>query len=108
MDLVKIDRLHLQAAKAVLALAADGFALQTLLDLALLIPDALALGEYVRTIRTALYRASDNLLRVAKTIDRSGINPVDAAIESGVNGSDRFLIVLRTPGERPARAAHGP
>src|SRR5581483_5466193 len=57
---------------------------------------------------TTLHRAPDNFFRVAEAVDRGGIDPVDAAIESGVNGSDRFLVILRAPGKRPARTPHGP
>ena len=45
---------------------------------------------------------------MAQAVDGGGIDPVHAAIERRVDGGDGFVVVLRSPGERPSAAAHRP
>ena len=95
----------MQAPKAGLHLAAEGVRLETLGDLALLVPDALALGENVRRIGEPLDGPADYFFRVAKTVDGSGVDPIDAFVERGADRGDGLVDVLRSPGERPSRVA---
>ena len=55
-----------------------------------------------------LQRARDDFLGVSETVDCGRVDPVDAEFERTVNGGDRFVVVLGSPGELPARAADGP
>ena len=54
VDLIEVDDVHFEAAQAGFALAADGIRLQALVDLAVLVPVALALGEDVRAVGASL------------------------------------------------------
>ena len=53
-------------------------------------------------------RAGHDLFRVAKTVKRGRVNPMDAVIESGVNRRDRVRFVLRTHAAIPATAPNCP
>ena len=55
-----------------------------------------------------LQRASNHLFGVAEAVDGRGIDPVDAEVEGAMDGGDRFVVVLRSPGEFPIAAADGP
>src|SRR2546423_11887564 len=46
--------------------------------------------------------------RVAEAVDGCGVEPVDALVKGDVDRLDRCLVVLRSPAELPAGAAHGP
>jgi hypothetical protein len=67
VDLVEVDRLRLETAEARFALPPEGIRLQALRDFALLVPNQLALGEGVRTLRAARERPADDFFRVAKS-----------------------------------------
>ena len=108
MDLVEVDRLHLQAPEAGLAFAEDGLALQAPADLALFVPDAGTLGEEQGLGGEILDGAAHHFLGMAKTVDRGGIDPVHSEVERRVNGRDGIGVVLRPPGELPIAAPHGP
>jgi hypothetical protein len=45
---------------------------------------------------------------MAQAIDCSGVNPVDAAIQSALDGADRFAVILRAPAELPVAATDAP
>ena len=98
----------MQAAQARLALAADGVGLEALVDLAVLVPVALALGEDVRPVASALERPRHDFLGMAEAVHGGGVDPIDAAVERRVDGGDRLVVVLRSPGEGPAAAADRP
>ena len=87
---------------------ADGIGFQALIDLAVLVPVALALGEDVRPIRAALQGARDHFLGMPEAVHRGGVDPIDAAIEGLVDGGDRLVVVLRTPGECPSASRPSP
>ncbi len=42
-----------------------------------------------------------------ETVDRRGIDPVDAKIEGSFDGLDGFVVVLSAPGKLPITAADG-
>src|SRR6267378_1491977 len=109
MDLVEIDHIDGKAAEAVLDFAADRIGAQYLLYLTLGIPAQPALGEDVR-FRAAplLQRAADDFLGVSQTVDSGRVDPVDAQFECALNRSNGVVVVLRSPGELPARPADGP
>ena len=44
----------------------------------------------------------------AESVRGGGVNPVDTEFECAVNGCDGIVVILRSPGELPARAAYGP
>ena len=108
MDLVQVDDIDLEAAQAVFAFAAEGIALQVLNDLAISIPGALALGEYIGFVGAAFEGARDHFLGMAESVHGGGVDPVDAVVQGGVNGGNGLVIVLGTPGEGPSGATHCP
>ncbi len=73
-----------------------------------LAPRAFALGEDVGLGRDAFKRSRHHLLGMAQTINRRGVDPVEAGFEPGADCGNRLAVVLRSPGESPASAAHGP
>src|SRR5258708_35169049 len=109
MDLVQIDDIDGEAAEAVLDFFTDRISAQYFVHLTFETPAQAAFGTDVRP-RTApvLQRAADDFLRVSQTVDGGRINPVDAEFERTVNGGNGVVVVLRSPGELPARAADRP
>src|SRR5712664_242867 len=103
MDLVKIDRVHLQATQTVLAFAPDGSSAEFLSDVPFLVPAKDTLGENIRA-RAApiLHRAGNDFFGMAHAVDGGGIDPVDTKFERTMNRRDRIRIILRAPGEFPA------
>ena len=106
VDLVEVDRLHLEAAQAVFHLAAD--LQQGAPDPALVVPHHAALGEEEWLDRRLLHRLPDDRLGVAKAVDGRRVDPVDAEVDGLADGRDGGVIVLRPPGEGPVAAAYGP
>src|SRR5205814_748711 len=109
MDLVKVNGFDLQAAQAFLALTANGISLQDVMDFPLFVPTQTTFGEDIRTrAAPTCQRAGDNFFRVARPIDRRGIDPVDSQFQCTMNRRDGRVVILRTPGELPAGATNGP
>src|ERR1039458_4171039 len=109
VDLVKIDYVDGKAAKAILDFAADRVGDQYFLYLTVGIPAQATLGKDVWSgAAPAFQRPADYFLGVPQTVDCGRVDPVDAEFERTMNSGDRFVVVLRTPGELPARAADGP
>src|SRR6185312_8942195 len=108
VDLVEIDGVDVEAAKAVLAFFEDGGLFEALVDDAVRPPAPLALGEDVRLLREAFEGAADDFFGMPETVYGGGVDPVDAFIESRVNRVDGSVVILRAPGECPTGAAHGP
>ena len=109
MDLVKVDGVHLESAQAVFAFLADRRLAQDGAHLALLAPHLTALREHVRPLALPLrQRPRDHLLRATQPVDGRGIDPVDAEIERGVDGSHRVVVLLAAPAELPVAATDGP
>src|SRR5262249_5154898 len=52
--------------------------------------------------------AGDDLFRVAEPVDGRGVDPVDAGVHRLVDRGDGVAVLLRAPGELPARPADGP
>src|SRR5712664_2581 len=103
MDLVKIDRVNLQATQAVLAFAADGSSAEFLSDVPFFVPAKNALGKNVRPRTTPIFhRAGYNFFGMAHPVDGCGVDPVDTKFERTMNRRDRIRIILRAPGEFPA------
>src|SRR6202051_2407768 len=109
MDLVEIDHIDGETAEAVLDFFTDRISAQYFVHLTFETPAQAALGKDVGP-RTApvLQRAADDFLRVSQTVDGGRVNPVDAEFERAVNGGNGVVVVLRSPGELPARAADSP
>src|SRR5229473_193221 len=109
MDLVEIDHIDGEATEAVFDFFTDRISTQYFLYLTFETPAQSALGKDVRS-RTApvLQRAADDFLGVSESVDCGRVDPVDAEFERAVNGGNGVVIVLRSPGELPARAANGP
>ena len=74
-----VNGFDLQAAQAVFAHAANGIGPQHVMDFPLSVPTQTTFGEDIRTrAAPTRQRAGDNFFRVARAIDRRGINPVDS------------------------------
>ena len=113
VDLVEIDDVQLQAAQARLQFVADGIALQAAMNLILglpefLAPDHRALGKDVGLLLPSFQRPCHHFFRMAKAINRRGIDPVDAKVEGALNRGDRIVVVLRAPAKLPVATADGP
>src|SRR5450631_1841954 len=109
MDLVKIDHVDGKAAKTVLDFAANRVGAQYFLHFTVGIAAQAALGEDVRFGSAPLLKSpAHHFLGVSQTVDGGRVDPVDAQFERTVNGGDGFVVVLRSPGELPTRAADGP
>src|ERR1700675_1124556 len=109
MDLVEIDHIDGEATEAVLDFFTDRISAQYFVHLTFETPAQAALGKDVRP-RTApvLQCAADDFLGMSQTVDSGCIDPVDAEFERAVNGGNGVVVVLRSPGELPARAADSP
>ena len=109
VDLVEVDHVHAQPAQAALRLLAHARRLQPVEDRALgrVIPDQAALRRQDHAIAAPLERLADDFLRVAQAVGGRGVDPVDPRVEAGLDGRDRFVVVLRPPAEVP-RPADGP
>ena len=59
-------------------------------------------------MRAPRQRPRHHFFGMAQPVDGGRIDPVHAAIERRVDGGDGFVVVLRSPGERPSAAAHRP
>src|SRR5258708_22239860 len=94
MDLVKIDRVHLQATQAVLAFAADGSSAEFLSDVPFFVPAKNALGKNVRPRATPIfYRAGYDFFRMAHAVDGGVVDPIDAKFSRPINGRLRSRIL---------------
>ncbi len=108
MDLVEIDNVDVKAAQAVFAFLADGGGFEGGHDFALVVPGAFAFGEDVGFVGAAFESLAYDFFGVAETVDGGGIDPVEAGIESGMDGGDGIVVILIAPGEGPAGAADSP
>ena len=108
VDLVKIDHVRLEAAQAVLALAANRIGLERGADVSCGVPYPFALGEHIGTWGAPANCPGDYFFRVTQSVERGGVNPVEAVIQSGMDGGNRVAIILRPHAAVPATSAHGP
>ena len=103
MDLVQIDDIHLQTAQAGFAFPPDGigFRLFRIWRFSFQMRSHLVntYGRFERPFESARH----HFFRMAEAVNRGGIDPVDAAIQRGVDGRDRFVVVLG-----PQANAHPP
>jgi hypothetical protein len=99
VDLVEIDGIDGEAAQTGFAFAADGIAPEGAADGASFVPDESAFREYIRTGGAAFERAADDFFGVAEPVNGGGVDPVDAAVEGGMDGGDGVGVVLGSPGE---------
>src|SRR5260370_11294604 len=103
VDLVKIDRVHLQATQAILAFAPDGSGAEFLSDVPFLVPAKDTLGKNVRPRAAPIFhRAGYNFFGMAHAVDGGRVDPIDAKLERTMNRRDRIRIILPAPGEFPA------
>ena len=105
MHLVEVDA---EPPRAGFALRPHRTGLEALADLTLLVSCAGALGEDIGTGRDSLDRAGDHFLGMAEAVDGGGVDPIHAFIESRADSRDGLVVVLRSLGEGPATASHGP
>src|SRR5260370_33266783 len=109
MDLVEINYIDGQAAKAVLDLGAYRAGIQYFCDVALRIPMQAALSKDVGLGAAPLLQsAGDDFFRVPQAVYGGTVDPVDAEFERAVKGSDGVFVVLRSPPKLPPRAADRP
>src|SRR5262249_4626492 len=92
-----------QTPQAVLDIAVDAVPSQTFDPPALAIRQGATLGEEQDPLTPSADRASDQLFGAPPAIERRGIDPIDAAIQSGVDRADGSLFVLRPPRDPPRR-----
>ncbi len=106
MNLVQIDSLDPQPAQACFHFAANRISLETLLYLPILIPDPFALGEDIGWIGETFDRLTHDLFRVAQAVHRRCVDPVYTFVErAACIAAIEVVVILRSPGERPTRAA---
>src|ERR1700733_4791700 len=86
VNLVEVDGFNVQTAEAVFALAANLFL--RVGDLFFVVPDHGGLGENVGFVRGGLERTGYDLFGVAESVNRGGVDPVDAEVECLVDGGD--------------------
>src|SRR5215831_6213401 len=65
-------------------------------------------SSHMRPFLHARERLRDDFFRMAETVDRGGVDPVDAEVDGFANGRDALGVVLSAPRERPPAAADGP
>src|SRR6266481_8832136 len=79
------------------------------MNVALLVPAQTAFGEDVRPwARPGAQRQRHDFLGMAHSVNGSGVDPVNAKLESAMNRVDRLFVVLLTPTEFPTRSADSP
>src|SRR4029077_4603370 len=85
VDLVKIDRIYLQPSETVFAFPPNGFRLQVVMDITLLVPAKPALCKNVRPRSgPSLKCGSYNFLRVTHPVNGGGINPIHPELKGAV------------------------
>ena len=113
MELIEIDPIDLQASQRVFAFAPDGLGSENPLRLRqsiLRIPNQPALREDVGPVIRAFpaKKPSDDFFGMAEPVDRRGVDPVDADLDGVIHRRNRLVVVLRTPGKRPAATSYRP
>ena len=99
----------MQTAKAVFTFLVDGIRFVDFGDFAFRVPAHRTLGKHVRARAFPFFQgASDHFFRVPDAVDGGGVDPVDAELESAVNGGDGVGILLRPPAKVVAHTADGP
>src|SRR5258707_14043462 len=79
------------------------------MNLSTLVPANAALGKYIGPpSRPFAQRPRNDHFRVAQTVSRSRIDPIDAPFQGTVNGGDGVVVILSAPGKFPAPAANRP
>src|SRR5712664_1095219 len=79
MNLIKINRVHLQATQAILAFSADGSSAEFLSDVPFFVPAKNALGKNVRPRAAPIvHRAGNDFFRMAHAVDGCSVDPIDA------------------------------
>ena len=66
-------------------------------------PDGAALGEDRDLVATTTQRFTDDLLGPSPTVERGGVDPIDADVERGQDRGDRRVAILWTPPQRTVR-----
>src|SRR6202165_3099706 len=97
MDLVEVDPVGAEAAKAVLDLDRDP-ATGVAAPVDVVAHAAVELGRQDDVIPAPLEGSTDNLLRLAVAVDVGGIDKVDAGVEGGVDDPDAVIVVGVAPG----------
>src|SRR5206468_3427633 len=107
------DLLDTESAQRCLAFPANRLRTQDALgifDRILRIPHEPAFGEDVWSLRAfaLLEQSTDDLFGVAESVNCGCVDPVDSQIERVIHRGDGFVVVLRSPAERPATAPDCP
>ena len=108
VNLIEIDSIDVQSPQAGFGFAANGGCLEVVRDLSFFIPYQTALGENIGARAEALQRTAYYGFRMSEAVGGRGVDPVDAAVQTGADRGDGLLVVLRTPGEFPLASADGP
>src|ERR1700730_8309071 len=105
MDLVEVDHVHFEPAEARFAFASNRFLAERVVHFALSVPDHAAFGEDVGSWPLPFPQCpSNDLLRMAQTINGGCINPVYAQFERAMNSRNRLCVILCAPPEFPITA----
>ena len=96
VELQKVELLAPEPTQALLAAMADRLGAQVHEVVSVVATQRSALGEDEHVL-AAGERAADDLLGVPPAVERSRVDPVDAAVQCGVDGPYRIGVVLRSP-----------
>ena len=113
VELQKVELLAPEPTQALLAAMADRIGAQVHEVVSVVATQRSALGEDEHVL-AAGERAADDLLGVPPAVERSRVDPVDAAVQCGVDGPYRIGVVLRSqlthhsPGREPMGAVPMP
>ena len=109
VDLVQVNAVHLQALERTFDFLENLFAIGVAIGETHLVGQHAALGgDDHLAAGPLLHRASDHLLGFAEAVGVRRVDPVDAAIERLMNGSDGVRVLLRSPAHAPVIPANGP
>jgi hypothetical protein len=100
VELQKVELLAPEPTQALLAAMADRLGAQVHEVVSVVAAQRSALGEDEHVL-AAGERAADDLLGVPPAVERSRVDPVDAAVHCGVDSPYRVGVVLRSPIDPP-------
>jgi hypothetical protein len=98
VDLIEVDHVGLQTAQGILGLLDDP-RLAGIAKRFAVLPVQSDFGGDERVLAAAAQgqRLSNDLFRTAEAVDGRGVDQIDAAVQRGMNGADRFTLVAAAP-----------
>jgi hypothetical protein len=106
VNLVQVDPLDAEPTQTALTFAADrlGAKVAARASVRTVAPAALGAYENLLAGRVALNRASNDFLGTSESVDRRGVDPVDACVDGAADCGDRLGVVDRAPPVAPRPA----